>query len=68
MRIEAWIEGAGADPSAGFIAGELVEHLRAEIRTFSWVLDAIPDKFGFEVLDRSFVRSAYGEYPGVRRA
>ena len=68
MRIEAWIEGAGADPSAGFIAGEPVEHLRAEIRTFSWVLNAMLDKFGLEVRDRYFVRSAYGAYTCVRRA
>ena len=67
-QIEAWMDGAVTDPAVGFTAGELAEHLRGEFSTYSWLFEQMLDKVGFEVVDRSFVRSAYGEYTCVRRA
>ena len=67
-RIEAWMDGAVTDPSAGFTAGELAEHVRGEFSTYSWLLEQMITKVGFDVRDRSFVRSAYGAYTCTRRA
>jgi SAM-dependent methyltransferase len=60
--IDAWLAGAVPDPSRGFTAAELAAHVRTEHSTFSWLLEAMLERVGFTVLDRSFRRSAYGAY------
>lgn len=67
-RVEAWMDGAVTDPSVGFTAGELAEHIRGEFSTYSWLLEPMLAKVGFDVRDRSFVRSAYGAYTCILRA
>ena len=67
-QIEAWMDRAVADPAVGSTACELAEHIRGEFSTYSWLFEQMLDKVGFEVVDRSFVRSAYGAYTCVRRA
>jgi len=67
-HIEAWLAGAVADPSVGWTAAELAEHVRGEFSTYSWLLDAMLDRVGFDVVDRVFRRSVYGAYTCVRRA
>jgi hypothetical protein len=66
-RIEAWMDGAVIDPTIGFTADELAAHVRGEFSTFSWLFEQMLDKVGFDVLDRSFVRSAFGAYTCTRR-
>jgi len=66
--IEAWMNGAVTDPSAGFTAGELAAHVRDEFSTYSWLFEKMLDEVGFDVMDRSFIRSAYGAYTCTRRA
>jgi hypothetical protein len=68
VRIEAWMPGAVTDPSIGWTADELAEHVRGEFSTYSWVLDAMLDKTGFDIVDRTFRRSAYGAYTCKRRS
>jgi SAM-dependent methyltransferase len=66
-RIEAWLAGAVDDPAVGWTAAELAHHVRTEFSTYAWLLDALLDRCGFDVVERSFVRSAYGAYTCVRR-
>jgi ubiquinone/menaquinone biosynthesis C-methylase UbiE len=66
-RIEAWMSGAVSDPAAGWTAEELVQHVRTEFSTYSWLLDSMLDRSGFDILERSFRRSAYGTYTCRRR-
>lgn len=66
-KIEAWMGGAVSDPAVGFTANELAAHIRGEFSTYSWLFEQMLDKVGLEVVDRSFVRSAYGAYTCVRR-
>jgi ubiquinone/menaquinone biosynthesis C-methylase UbiE len=66
-RIEAWMSGAVTDPAAGWTAEELAEHVRGEFSTYSWLLDSLLDRTGFDILERSFRRSAYGTYTCRRR-
>jgi ubiquinone/menaquinone biosynthesis C-methylase UbiE len=61
-RIEAWMAGAVGDPAVGWTAAELAEHVRSEFSTYSWLLDLLLERTGFEILDRSFHRAAYGTY------
>ena len=66
-RIESWLSGAVEDPSAGWTAEELAKHVRSEFSTYSWLLDAMIERAGFEIVEREFRRSAYGTYTCRRR-
>jgi ubiquinone/menaquinone biosynthesis C-methylase UbiE len=68
VRIEAWMPGAVTDPSIGWTVDELAEHVRGEFSTYSWLLDAMLDKTGFDIVDRTFRRSTYGAYTCKRRS
>jgi SAM-dependent methyltransferase len=67
-RIPAWLAGAVDDPAAGWTAAELAEHVRSEFSTYRWLLEALLDRTGFDVLDARFRRGAYGAYACRRRA
>jgi SAM-dependent methyltransferase len=67
VHIESWLAGAVDDPAVGWTAGELAQHVRTEFSTYAWLLDAMLDRCGFEIVDRSFRRAAYGTYTCVRR-
>jgi SAM-dependent methyltransferase len=66
-RVERWLGGAGGDPTAGWTAAELATHVREEHSTFSWLLEAILARAGFEILDRSTRRGLYAAYTCRRR-
>ena len=66
-RIESWMAGAVSDSAVGWTAAELAEHVRSEFSTYSWLLDVILEQTGFEIVERSFSRSAYGAYTCRRR-
>jgi SAM-dependent methyltransferase len=67
-RIEAWISGAVDDPAVGWTGAELAEHVRGEFSTYSWLLDVMLERSGFEIVERTFRRSVYGAYTCERRA
>ncbi len=68
VRIEAWMAGAVDDPSIGYTAEDLAEHVRDECSTYSWLLDVMLDRTGFDVAERTYQRSAYGAYTCTRRS
>lgn len=67
VGIQRWMGGAVDDPSQGFTAHELAHHVRSEFSTFSWLLELMLERTGFEILDRDSRRSAYGTYTCRRR-
>jgi len=66
-RIPVWMDGAVDDSTRGWTADELAEHVRIEYSTYSWLFEPMLERTGFEILDRSYVRGAYGAYT-CRRA
>ena len=66
--IERWLESAPADAAQGWTAAELAEHIRSEHSTFSWLLELILDRVGFEVATRWYSESrVYASYVCRRR-
>lgn len=61
-RIAAWVAGAVDDAAKGFTGPELEAHVRDEFSTWSWVLEPMLERVGFEILDATHVRGAYGAY------
>jgi SAM-dependent methyltransferase len=50
--IDAWLAAAPGDPAAGWTAAELAEHVREEHSTFTWLLEPMLERVGFEIRDR----------------
>ena len=55
--IERWLGDAVTDSLLGWTPAELAEHVRTENSTFSWLLEPILDRVGFEVTERSYSES-----------
>jgi ubiquinone/menaquinone biosynthesis C-methylase UbiE len=64
--IEAWLAGAAEHASEGWTRAELEAHVRDEHSTFTWLLEPMLERAGFEIreAERS---SAYVAYVCVRR-
>jgi ubiquinone/menaquinone biosynthesis C-methylase UbiE len=55
QRIEAWItETMTADAERGWTRAELAEHVREEHSTFTWLLEPMIERAGFEIADASY--------------
>ena len=66
--IQAWLGGAAARPEDGWTRAELETHLREEYSTFSWLLEAMLDRVGFEIRQANHHQSRiYSAYTCVKR-
>ena len=61
-RIEGWLAGAAATPAEGWTRAELETHVRDEHSTFAWLLDALLEHTGFEILERELLGGIYATY------
>jgi SAM-dependent methyltransferase len=61
-RIEAWLARAAPTPEEGWTRSELEEHVRSEQSTFSWLLEALLARAGFEILERDMSGGIYATY------
>jgi SAM-dependent methyltransferase len=50
--IASWLEQTNDDPRRGWTAKEIAEHIRGEFSTFTWLLEPMLDRAGFEIRDR----------------
>ncbi|HEU0025985.1 MAG TPA: class I SAM-dependent methyltransferase [Ktedonobacterales bacterium] len=71
QAIETWLASVGSrvtDARAGWTRAELEEHLRGEYSTFSWLLEPMIERAGFEISDALYSSSGiYTGYLCVRR-
>ena len=67
-RIEAWLAGAAARTEDGWTRTELEIHLRTEYSPFSWLLEAMLERTGFQIqtVDRS-ASGIYAAYTCVKK-
>jgi SAM-dependent methyltransferase len=65
--ITSWLASAPTDPTHGWTAGQLAEHVRTEHSTFTWLLEPMLEHCGFEIRDRWLSPNRiYGAYTCVR--
>lgn len=55
-RIEAWCATAGADVEDEWLRWELEEHVRDECSTFTWLLEPMIQRSGFDIEDAVYSR------------
>jgi SAM-dependent methyltransferase len=65
--ITSWLAAAPEDPARGWTAEELAEHVREEHSTFTWLLEPMLARVGFEIRDRQVsANGIYAAYTCVR--
>lgn len=59
--IEPWLAGAASDPAVGWTRAELETHLREEFSTFTWLLEPMLERTGFNIqqAETSGIYAAY---------
>jgi ubiquinone/menaquinone biosynthesis C-methylase UbiE len=67
-HLDAWLASATTDPSAGWTADELAAHVRSEFGTYMWILDAMLERTGFQIIDRRVTNALYAAYTCRKRA
>lgn len=66
---EAWLSRAQVRPEDGWTRAELETHIREEYSTFSWLLEPMLERAGFEILTANERDSkTYGAYTCQKRA
>ena len=66
--IEAWLAGASERPEDGWTRAELEAHVREEYSTFSWLLEPMLERAGFDIQEVSYRPSrTYAAYTCVKR-
>jgi SAM-dependent methyltransferase len=66
--LAAWYAAAVDDPAEGWTAAELEHHVRTEHSTFSWLLEPLLERAGFEIRDRWYSESrTYARYVCAKR-
>ena len=51
---ERWFAEAPANPAEGWTQADLEEHIRMEHSTFTWLLEPMLERTGFEILGRDY--------------
>jgi ubiquinone/menaquinone biosynthesis C-methylase UbiE len=65
--IEAWLAGAARDAAIGWTREELETHVREEYSTFTWLLEPMIERAGFEISEVEHKGSIYSRYVCVKR-
>jgi len=66
--LEAWFDSAPTDRSEGWTADELVEHVRSEYSTFTWLLEPMLERTGFEIKAKTVSDNGiFASYTCIRR-
>jgi SAM-dependent methyltransferase len=65
--IETWLETGAARPESGWTREELEVHVREEYSTFTWLLEAMIDRAGFDILAADHRGGAHADYLCLRR-
>jgi len=67
-QIEAWIaETMATDVEHGWTRAELAEHVRDEHSTFTWLLEPMIERAGFDIVEAEYSASVFARYVGKKR-
>jgi hypothetical protein len=65
--INAWIDSVAKPANEGFTREEFEWHVRDEYSTFSWIIEGMLNRTGFEIQEANTNNPFYGEYIAVKR-
>ncbi|MEC4815725.1 MAG: methyltransferase domain-containing protein, partial [Scytonema sp. PMC 1069.18] len=61
-HIDAWINRVAKLPGEGFTANDFEAHLREEYSTFTWIIEGMLQRAGFEITDAYYPAQEYAQY------
>lgn len=65
--IASWLDAAPAAPAGGWTGAQRAEHIREEHSTFTWLLEPMLERAGFDIRDRWMSPNrVYGAYTCIR--
>ena len=65
--VSAWLDDAAEQPEDGWTRAEREEHVRDEFSTFSWLLEPMLERAGFEIERAAFRAGIYADYACRKR-
>jgi SAM-dependent methyltransferase len=65
--IEGWLARAPVCPEEGYTASELARHVRTEYSTYSWLLEPMLERAGFEIRDTDYSSNVFASYICAKR-
>jgi SAM-dependent methyltransferase len=65
--IETWLANAPLRPEEGYTAVDLATHVRTEYSTYTWLLEPMLQRAGFELRDAAYPSQVFAAYTCVKR-
>lgn len=65
--IETWLARAPLRPEEGYTAAELAAHVRTEYSTYTWLLEPMLQRAGFEARDAEYLFQVFAAYTCIKR-
>lgn len=66
--IEGWLSRAPVRPEEGYTASDLATHIRTEYSTYSWLLEPMLERAGFEIRHADYSSKVFASYILARSA
>ena len=60
--IASWTRTGVSDPAVGWTPEELETHVREEFSTYTWLIEPMLERAGFEIVAAEYVAGAYANY------
>lgn len=67
QHLQALVDEFGHTDGTGFSREDFESHIREEFSTYSWILEGLLDRAGFDVISTNFPRPTHGEFCCRRR-
>ena len=67
-HLQRMVDDLGRDDGEGFARSDFECHIREEFSTYSWILEGLLVRAGFDVVSSAFPRPTHGEFLCRRRA
>jgi SAM-dependent methyltransferase len=64
---EDWLARAPRRPEEGYTAADLATHIRTEYSTYTWLLEPLLERAGFEIRDAEYASRVFAAYTCIRR-
>ncbi|MBV9280774.1 MAG: class I SAM-dependent methyltransferase [Chloroflexi bacterium] len=64
---EGWLARAPRRPEEGYTAADLATHIRTEYSTYTWLLEPMLERAGFEIRDAEYASQIFAAYTCIRR-
>ncbi|MBO4260012.1 class I SAM-dependent methyltransferase [Streptomyces griseorubiginosus] len=66
-HLQQWIDTAGRPEGEGFTRADFEAHVREEFSTYSWIVEGMLRRTGFDIVSRDFPRPTHAEFCCRRR-